>query len=180
MKQVLLVAAAVLAIGLIAILAIAAGKPATFRIERTTSIAAPPETVYANIEDFHRWAAWQPWEKLDPHMHKSFTGPERGQGAVYEWQGSKEVGKGRMTITEARPNQRLVVRLEFLEPFPADNRAIFTLVPKASGTDVSWAMEGPNSFMGKVVSVFADMDQMLGGDFARGLARLKEVSEHAN
>jgi uncharacterized protein YndB with AHSA1/START domain len=177
MKQVLLVGAGVLAIGLITLLGVAARKPATFRIERVTSIAAPADRVYANIVDFHRWPAWQPWEKLDPRMSKRFKGPERGQGAVYEWQGNKEVGKGRMTIIEARPNQRVVVRLEFLEPFPADNRAIFTLVPRAGGTEVTWAMEGPNSFMGKVISVFVDMDEMLGGDFQRGLANLKQLCE---
>jgi uncharacterized protein YndB with AHSA1/START domain len=179
MKHALLAGAGVLAIGLITLMAVAAGKPATFRIERMTTIAAPADKVYANIDDFHRWSAWQPWETLDPHMSKRFKGPERGQGAVYEWQGNKEVGKGRMTIIEARPNQRVVVRLEFLEPFPADNRAIFTLVPKAGATEVSWAMEGPNSFMGKVISVFVDMDEMLGGDFQRGLANLKELSEAA-
>ena len=177
MKHVLLAGAGVLAIGLITLLGVAAGKPATFRIERITSIDAPPDKVYANIEDFHRWPAWQPWEHLDPHMKKTFSGPARGQGAVYEWQGNKEVGKGRMTIIEARPNQRVVVRLQFLEPFPADNRAIFTVVPKDAATEVSWAMEGPNSFMGKVISVFVDMDKMLGGDFQRGLASLKQVSE---
>ena len=179
MKRVLLAAAGVLAIGLFTLLGVAAGKPATFRIERMTSIAAPPEKVYANIEDFHRWPDWQPWEHLDPHMNKRFSGPEHGQGAVYEWQGNKEVGKGRMTIIAARPNERVVVRLEFLEPFPADNRAVFTLVPKAGVTEVSWAMEGPNSFMGKVISVFVDMDKMLGGDFQRGLATLKQLSEAA-
>jgi uncharacterized protein YndB with AHSA1/START domain len=177
MKKVLMGLAGLLAVTVIVVLGIAATKPATFRVERTATIAAPPSAVFANLEDFHRWPAWSPWEKLDPQMDRTYSGAPHGKGAIYTWHGNKEVGQGRMTISETRDNELVQIRLEFLEPFPADNVTTFTLGAVANGTDVHWIMEGPNSFMGKVISVFADMDHLIGGDFERGLADLKGASE---
>jgi uncharacterized protein YndB with AHSA1/START domain len=177
MKNVLMGLAGLLAVAVIVVLGIAATKPATFRVERTATIAAPPSAVFANLEDFHRWSTWSPWEKLDPQLNRSYSGAPHGKGAVYAWQGNKQVGRGRMTISDARDNELVQIRLEFLEPFPADNRTTFTLRPVASGTEVHWIMAGPNSFVGKVMSVFADMDEFVGGDFERGLETLKGVSE---
>jgi uncharacterized protein YndB with AHSA1/START domain len=177
MKKVLLGVGAVLALALLVILGLAATKPATFRVERKATIAAPAATVFANLNDFHRWAAWSPWEKLDPGMKKQYSGSASGAGSVYEWQGNKDVGKGRMTITDSRPNDHVTIHLEFLEPFPGDNQTTFTVNPSGTSSEVSWLMTGPNSFMGKVMSVFADMDTLIGGDFQRGLDNLKQVSE---
>jgi len=181
-KKLLLGLAGLFALFVAVVLGVAATRPATFRVERTETIAAPPSMVFAQLDDFHRWSAWSPWEKLDPQMKRTYSGAPHGKGAVYEWQGNKEVGRGRMTITETRDDALVQIRLEFLEPFPADNLTKFALGPVANGphgTEVRWSMEGPNSFMGKVISVFADMDQMIGADFDRGLAKLKSVSESA-
>ena len=180
MKKILLGIAGVLGVAIVVILIIAATKPDTFHVERKTTSSAAPSAVYANVEDFHRWAQWSPWEKLDPGMSKTFSGSAHGPGAVYEWKGNKDVGEGRMTITESRDNERVQIRLQFLEPFPADNRTTFTLAPAGGGTEITWAMDGANTFMGKVMSVFVDMDSLVGGDFERGLVNLKQVSEGAH
>lgn len=177
MKKVLLGIVGVLALAIVVVLGVAATKPSTFRIERSAQVSAPASAVYANLEDFHRWKAWSPWEGLDPKLNREYTGQERGEGAVYSWRGNSDVGSGRMTVVEAKPHQLVNIRLEFFEPFAADNRTTFKLEPAGNSSQVNWAMEGHNNFMGKLMSVFMDMDSMVGKDFERGLANLKRVSE---
>jgi uncharacterized protein YndB with AHSA1/START domain len=156
-----------------------ATRPGDFRIERSAVIAAPPETVFAQVDDFHKWSAWSPWDKLDPQMKRTYTGPAHGKGAVYEWTGNKEVGEGRMTIEESVMASKIGIKLEFLKPFAATNETTFTFTPAPEGTKVLWAMEGHNDFMGKAFGLFMNMDKMVGGDFERGLANLKQVAESA-
>jgi len=160
-----------------AILILAAMKPATFRITRATSITAPPEKIFPLIADFRAWSAWSPWEKMDPALKRSYSGPGSGQGAVYAWEGNSKVGKGRMEIIDAPPPSRVAIKLDFLKPFEAHNTAEFTLTPRGSTTDVTWAMHGPNLFIGKVMSLFVSMDRMVGKDFETGLANLKAEAE---
>jgi uncharacterized protein YndB with AHSA1/START domain len=159
------------------LLILAATKPDTFRVERSTSIQAPPEKVFALLDDFHRWSAWSPWEKMDPAMQRTYSGAARGTGAVYEWAGNSKVGKGRMEIVEATPASKVAVRLDFLAPFAAHDTAEFTLASAGDGTNVTWVMHGPNLFIGKVMSVFVSMDRMIGKDFEAGLANLKAAAE---
>jgi len=179
LKKILVGIGGAFALFLVVVLGVAVAKPDTFRIERKTTVAASPEAVYANIEDFRKWAAWSPWEKLDPKMRKVYGGPQRGTGSTYAWQGNDEVGEGKMTLTGATPARKVDIRLEFLKPFEATNRAEFTLAPAGPGTEVTWAMSGENKFVGKVFAVLVDMDAMLGADFEKGLAGLKRVSEAA-
>src|SRR3954453_16503782 len=125
-----------------AILILAAMKPATFRITRATSIKAPPEKIFPLIADFHAWSAWSPWEKMDPALKRSYSGPASGQGAVYEWEGNSKVGKGRMEIIDAPPPSRVSIKLDFLKPMQAHNVATFTLEPRDGATTVTWSMDG--------------------------------------
>jgi hypothetical protein len=180
-KKVLLGIAGALVLAVAAVLLIAATKPATFKVERQTIIAAPSAAIFPHIADFHQWAAWSPWEHLDPQMRKTYSGPPTGPGSSYAWSGNSDAGEGKMTVLESRPNEEVKIRLEFLKPFAATNTTTYSLRPVSgdNGTQVVWSMEGPNSFMGKVISVFADMDALIGKDFETGLANLKRVSESA-
>lgn len=169
-------ALAVLAI-VVVVLGLAAMKPDTFTVRRAVSIKAPPEKIAALITDFHQWSSWSPWEKLDPAMKRTFTGAPAGQGAVYQWEGNKDVGKGRMEIIDARTPARTVIRLDFLQPFESHNSTEFDLVAQGGQTQVSWNMSGPMPFISKIMSVFASMDAMIGKDFEQGLANLKAEAE---
>lgn len=155
----------------------ASTRPDTFHVERTGVINAPAETVYGHIVNFHDWQAWSPWEKLDPNMKKTFGGADGTVGATYAWVGNDKVGEGRMTITELTAVSKVGMSLEFLKPFKASNTATFTLAPEGNGTKVTWAMDGKNDLMAKVMCIFMDMDKMVGGDFEKGLVSLKAVSE---
>ncbi len=160
-----------------ALLAYAATRPDTFRVERATSIKAPPEKIFALIDDLHAWSAWSPFEKKDPAMKRNLSGAPNGKGAVYEWEGNKEIGKGRMEITDTSPPSRVSIKLDFVKPFEAHNVVDFTLVPQGDATNVTWAIHGPSPFISRVIGIFCNMDKMIGKDFETGLASLKTIAE---
>ena len=161
-----------------ALLALAATRPDTFTVQRATN-AAPAERIFPYLDDFHRWAAWSPWEKLDPELKRTFSGPASGTGAAYAWAGNKQVGEGRMEILESDPPRRLRIQLDFLKPFEAHNTTTFALAPAGDATRLTWTMLGNHNFMSKVMSIFMNMDRMVGADFERGLANLRAVAEAA-
>jgi uncharacterized protein YndB with AHSA1/START domain len=167
--------------GLVAVVAVLAGmvamQPPTFRIVRSTTIKAAPEAVFVHVNDFHQWQAWSPWEKLDPQLQRTYEGPASGEGAVYLWKGNDQVGEGRMTIVESRPDERVRIKLEFLKPFAATNEADFKFQPDGDETVVTWSMLGEHNFLSKAMCLIMNMDQMIGADFEKGLASLKAVAE---
>ncbi len=148
----------------------------TFRIARSTTVAAPPDRIAPHIQDFHAWEKWSPYEKLDPRMKKTFSGAERGAGASYAWEGTSKAGAGSMTITAATP-QKISIALHFTKPMRSENTAEFTLEPDGAGTRVTWTMTGPKNLMMKVMSIFMNMDKMIGQAFEEGLGKLKELVE---
>lgn len=157
-----------------------ATRPPAFHIERSIAIAAPPENAFAQVNDFHAWTAWSPWEKMDPQLKRTYAGAASGTGAVYEWSGNNKVGEGRMTIEKSDRPSLISIKLEFIRPFAATHTATFTFAPGNEGTKVTWAMDGRNNFMAKAFTLFMNMDKMVGGDFERGLAALKTVAESAS
>ena len=169
--------AVVVVVLLVALLVYAATKPDTFRVQRSASINAPPETIFALINDYHRWGSWSPYEKLDPAMRRTYSGALNGKGSVYEWEGNSKAGKGRMEITDTAPPSKVVINLDFVKPFEAHNIVEFTLEPTGDSTNVAWAMHGRTPYLGKIVHVFFNMDKMVGKDFETGLANLKAVAE---
>jgi uncharacterized protein YndB with AHSA1/START domain len=171
MSTVLAVIALVIVLAIVVIVALALRKPSTFRIERSTTIKAPPEKIFPLIIDFRRWVAWSPWEKLDAELKRTYGGAEIGKGATYGW------GTGRMEIIEAAPHSRILIKLDFLKPFEAHNTAEFTFAPQGDGTRVDWAMYGPNIFMARLMSVFLNTDKLAGKDFEKGLAAMKTAAE---
>jgi uncharacterized protein YndB with AHSA1/START domain len=165
-------------VGLIAILAlIVALMPNDFRVVRSANMAAPAADVFAQVNDFHKWEAWNPWGKIDPTMKQTYEGAPAGVGAVYNWKGNGQVGEGRMTIVDSRPNERIAIKLEFFKPFAATNAAEFTFKPEARGTAVTWSMAGKKIFITKLFSLIMSMDKMLGGQFEKGLADMRAIVE---
>jgi hypothetical protein len=164
---------------LVTFLLVVVSKPNNFRMQRSLTINAPADVIYAHIDDFHKWQAWSPWEQLDPDLKRTYSGAPSGIGAVYDWQGNGKAGQGRMTIREATPAHRLLINLDFIKPFPATNSAEFLLQPSGDATVVTWAMFGPSPFMSKLMGSLMNMDDLIGKDFERGLSTLKTLSEKA-
>lgn len=176
--QILAIISGVIVLAILAILAIAATKPATFTVRRSADVDAAPDAIFPLINDFHRWREWSPYEGKDPDMKRTLSGAGAGRGAVYEWAGNKNVGTGRMEITDIAAPSKVVIKLDFLKPFEAHNIAEFTIEPKGSASRVTWAMRGPSPFMSRVMQVFMNFDTMIGKDFEKGLANLKAIAEH--
>lgn len=162
----------------VGVVAFAATKPDNFRYERSITINASPAKIFPYVNDYRLAQQWSPWEKLDPDMKRTFTGPESGLGAKYAWEGDHNVMAGNMEIVESEMPSKVVSRLEFTGPMPAVNTAEFTLTPaEAGGTTVTWAMYGPNNFMSKLMSVFIDCEKMVTDEFEKGLKDLKKLVE---
>ena len=155
-----------------ALLAFIATRPDTYHVERSAEIGARPDIVFALIDDLREWPRWSPWEQLDPDMKKTYEGPSAGVGAIYSWSGNPEVGEGRITIVESRPGELVRVKLEYFKPFQGASEARFELAPSGAGTRVRWTVEGANGFAAKAVSLFLDVNGMIGGSFEQGLADL--------
>jgi uncharacterized protein YndB with AHSA1/START domain len=177
MIEIIAIVAVVLAIAIAIVLVLAATKPASFRVQRSITVKAPPEKIFPLIDDFHQWRSWSPYENKDPAMKRSFSGAQSGKGAVYGWEGNKNVGSGRMEILDAPVPSKIVIKLDFFKPFEGHNTAEFTLLPQADVTNITWAMHGPAPFMSKVMQVFMNFDHMIGKDFEIGLANLKRLTE---
>lgn len=160
-----------------AVLIFAATRPDTLRISRSTVIRASPETIFTLINDFHYWVKWAPQDREDPTMTRSYSGAASGIGAISSWEASGNAGKGRMAITESLANSNISITVDFVKPFNAHNVNRFTLEPAGSSTKVTWAMEGTNVFIAKVMSVFVNMDKMIGSHFATGLDNLRRIAE---
>jgi hypothetical protein len=166
-----------LAVVIAGILVYAATRPDTFRVERTTSIEAPPEKIFPLIDDLRSGEQWSPYYRKDPAMRGTYSGPASGVGATFDFAGNKDVGSGRVSITGSSPHGKVTMRLQMFKPFAADNVVEFTLVPRGQATDVTWAMQGRQPYVAKVMCLFFDMDKMVGTDFAAGLASLKALAE---
>lgn len=164
-------------LAILAVLVLAAMKPDAFRVERSATMQAPPERVFPWINDFHRWLSWSPWEGLDPNLKRNYTGAPSGKGTVYEWDGNKQVGEGRMEILDATPPCKILIKLDFLRPFEAHHQAEFLLDQAGDGTRVTWVMNGRQPFMLKAMTLFFSMDKMVGKDFEKGLANLRSAVE---
>jgi uncharacterized protein YndB with AHSA1/START domain len=159
------------------VLIYAATQSDDFRVQRARTMQAPPDKIFALLNDFRNWRGWSPWEKLDPALQRKYSGAEAGRGAVYEWEGNKKVGQGRMEITESSPPSRVLIKLDFIKPFEGHNVTEFSFIPRGAGADVTWTMTGPRPFMMKVMGTFCNMDKMIGKDFETGLANLQALAE---
>ena len=178
MLEILTIIAVVLAIAIAIVLGLAATKPDTFSVQRAAVVKAPPEKILPLINDFHQWGTWSPWEGKDPGMKRTYSGTASGRGAVYAWDGNKNVGSGRMEILDTSSPSKIVIKLDFLKPFEAHNTAEFTMLAQGDGaTNISWVMHGPAPFMSKMMQVFMNIDNMVGKDFEIGLSNLKKLTE---
>ena len=171
------------AVVLVLFLVMVATRPSAYHVERKLAVAAPADLVFGVLNDLHQFAGvlvlfGSPWETHDPNMQKTFEGPPAGVGQSYAWSG-KGVGKGKMTIEESVPGRKVGMKLEFVKPMASTATVALSLAGTPTGSFVTWSMDGNHNFIGKAFGMFMDMDNMLGADIEKGLARLKTVAEEA-
>jgi polyketide cyclase/dehydrase/lipid transport protein len=177
MFEIIATVAVVIAIAVVIVLILAATKPDTLHVQRAITVKAPPEKIFALINDFHRWGSWSPYETKDPAMKRSYSGAASGKGAVYGWDGNNNVGSGRMEILDSSAPTEILIKLDFFKPFEGHNTAEFTMLPQGDATHLTWAMHGPAPLMSRLMQVFINLDNMIGKDFEIGLANLKRLTE---
>ena len=177
-RTLLLSVLGLVALPLAAVALIAAGRPGTFRVERSTTVQAPPEKIHALINDMRQFNTWNPYNRKDPAMRGEYRGPASGPGAAYHFEGNQDVGKGSLRIL-ATVARQVTMQLHMIEPFEGRNTVEFILAPQAGATQVTWAMHGPSPYLGRLAGVFFDMDRMIGQDFESGLAGLKAIAERS-
>jgi uncharacterized protein YndB with AHSA1/START domain len=177
MLKVLAATGVVVALGIVAVLILAAMKPDHFQVQRSAAIKAPPDRIFPLINDFKAWVAWSPYENKDPDMRRTYSPVTGGKGATYAWDGNGNVGAGNMLITDAPAPSKVALDLNMTKPMTARNKVEFTLVPAGDTTTVTWMMRGESPYFAKIIHVFFNMDKMVGGDFETGLAKLKTAAE---
>lgn len=168
-----------LAVVIVIFLVVVATRPSDFRVERSATLAAAPAVLFERVNNHHKFNEWNPFLKLDPNVKNSYSGPESGVGAVCSWDGNSDIGAGSSTITESKPNELIVMRMDWKRPMEGVATVEFTFKPAGDKTTVTWAMYGKNGFMGKLVSLFMDCDKMVGPKFEEGLNNLGNVASNA-
>ena len=177
-KPLLILLAAVAAIVVVAAVVVAM-QPSDFRVSRTATLDAPADKLFQQVNDFHNWQAWSPWAKLDPAMKVEYDGPPAGMGAIYHWAGNAQVGEGRATIVESRPNEFVRIQLDFVQPMAGTDIAEFAFRPSGDKTEVTWSIAGKNGFLAKAVNLIFGMEETVGGMFEQGLADLNTAAKTA-
>jgi uncharacterized protein YndB with AHSA1/START domain len=173
LKKILLALVAIV----IVLVVVVAMQPSEYRVARTATMAAPAAAVFTQVNDLKKWEAWSPWAKLDPNAKCTFEGPAAGKDAAMAWVGNNQVGEGRMTITESRPNEFIRFQLEFFKPMAGTSTAEWAFKAEGGQTTVTWSMFGKNNFVGKAMCLVMNMEKMMGGEFDKGLASLKAIVE---
>jgi Polyketide cyclase / dehydrase and lipid transport len=183
MLKIIGIVAGVGVLAIIALLVYAATFPDTFQVQRTQRINASPDKIFPLINNMHGMNTWNPFAEADPDIKITYSGPDSGKGARYEWTGNSKVGQGSIEIIDVATPSRVALRLDILKPMEGHNTVVFTLAPNGQGTDVAtdvtWAMTGERPFIGKIMDAVFNMDRMVGREFERGLATLKRIAEKA-
>ena len=148
-------------------------------MERTATMSAPAAVVFDQVNDFHKWEAWSPWAKLDPNAKVAFEGPPSGTGTVMTWSGNSEVGEGKMTLTESKPDELVKINVDMVKPFAGSSSSQFTFKPEGDQTAVTWSMEAHHNFLAKAMCLVFNGRKMMAEAMDKGLASLKTVAEGA-
>ena len=164
-------------LGVIGLVILVARRPNEYSVSRSAHLPARPDVVFKEINNFKNWNAWSPWADIDPDAKVAYEGPESGEGASMTWDGNKEVGSGKMTITKTDEPKHIEIRLEFFKPFKGVNDVQFKLESHGDTTFTTWAMAGKNNFIGKFFDLFMNCEKMVGEKYEEGLANLAKVVE---
>lgn len=170
--------AALLVLFIVGVVIAASLRSKEVHYRRTIITSAGADTVFAIFSDLGRWREWSPYDERDPEMKTTLSTPSTGIDAKYTWDGNKEVGAGRMTITAVDPGRSLDMRLEFDRPFKCDNHVEWRVDEENDQRRITWSMDGKDApLMPRIVGLFIDMDKMVGKDWEAGLETLKGIAE---
>jgi uncharacterized protein YndB with AHSA1/START domain len=166
-----------LAVLLAAVLLFATTRPDVILVQRSVTIAAPPDKIFPLLNDFHEWPQWASQDREDSTMARTYSGPASGAGAVSNWTSSGSAGRGRMKMADSEPPWRVLVAVDFVKPMALHNTHEILLEPTGSATTVTWTAQMRSPYTMKLMGVFVNMDNFLGRHFQSSLDNLKKVAE---
>lgn len=137
-----------------------------YKVERSVEINVPTYIIYEQFTDLHQWENWAVWWKNDTSMITNYFGAERGLGAKIIWT-SDVIGDGDLEIIECN-SQGMKTKLAW-------GNGSWHFEETENGTNVSWSMNGKMPFLMSFMTMF--IEEMVGPDFEKGLAGLKELCE---
>lgn len=152
-------------------------QPADYLIAREVVINAKPESIFSHLNNSKKLNAWMPWADSDPNVKMNYSGPTDGIGATTSWESTGSMGVGRAVIIQSIANQNVKTQITYEKPMVMEQVSDMTLTAKNGGTAVKWSVVGKNSFMGRLFCTFMNMDKMVGGEFEKGLNKLKNIVE---
>ncbi len=167
----------VLVIGLLSVYV--ALQSSHFEITREMQMNASADRIFPYINNSRKANDWMPWKDSDPKVQMSYSGPEEGVGSISTWDSEGQMGTGKAEVVESIPNKSVKTQLTYTKPMEMSQLAEISLAPQANGTVVRWTVTGENTFIGRFVCMFMNMDKMVGGEFEKGLAKLKGMVEAA-
>lgn len=169
----------IIILGLIAIEVIAGLlAPKKCHVERTVVINAPRALVFTHVNYWKNWQDWSPWAERDSTMLATVEGPDGQKESICKWVGDpKLTGSGEMISTGVIENKELKYHLHFSEHIESESEGYVKLADVDDGIQVTWAFYGETPFPRNVMMLLIDMDGMVGPDFERGLALLKDIVE---
>ena len=173
LKRILIVLAGVIA----ALFGYAALQPSEYTIAREIVVHAAPDAVFPYINDSKLTNEWMPWRDLDPSVQMSFSGPTAGVGSVSSWTSTGKMGVGKAEVFSSTFNQSVKTQLTYTEPMEMSQVAEISLTPTTNGTTVTWKVTGSNNLIGRVFCLVMNMDKVVGGEFEKGLVKLKTTVE---
>ncbi len=145
------------------------------RIWAKKEINQKPENLIPLLANFEEFVKWSPWSNKDPEINQKFSENQGEIGSFYSWFGNRAVGRGKMTLTEIKENEKVAVDVVFgKNPL---SKILFELVENNSKTTLTWSMEmdmGPvpaARLMAKMIS------KTILKDFNSGLENLKNQVE---
>ena len=177
--KILLIILLILVFVVAIVLILAMFQPKSVRFSRKIFIGAAKAEVYGHVGSLQAYHTWNPWAQDDPTQEVTFGGEDGAVGSTMAWEG-KRTGMGIMTISEAKGPDTVTYDLEFIKPFKGQARARLTLSDMQGGTEVEWHYEGENAFIARVFAVFMNFEKMIGGQYDKGLAELKELAEKSS
>lgn len=162
---------------IIGLVTLAALKSPNYRIEREISIKAPAEAIFPIINSVSKTNEWMPWKESDPQMTLSYSGPDSGVGATTSWDSPGQMGHGKAEVIESVVNSKVVTKITYAKPMQMEQMSEFSLVQTGDSTTMRWSTWGQNGFVGRFFCLFMNMDKMVGGEFEKGLKKLKTMVE---
>lgn len=163
----------------VALLGYVAMKPADYFIKRELVINARSEVIFPYIVSMKKADEWMPWKESDPKVQNVYSGPDVGVGATSSWESSGSMGTGKAEVVEVIPNQKVKTKITYTKPMVFTQDSEFILTPNGDTTTMAWTVSGQSPFIARLMCTlsFRNMDDFVGGEFEKGLNKLKAMVE---